>query len=157
MILLLSLLSCDVPLMCTEIGCGSTAPIRLESEGEVLPEGTYTIRIDGDEEVLADCQIRMSMDTEECAGAQPCAAESTCSALYATDAITFTISPGADEYTISVSLEYQGSDGNTQNTDLEESFSPEYNEFRPNGEGCDPVCLTPKEELKLIIPDTSSQ
>ena len=153
MILLLSLLSCDVPLMCTEIGCGSTAPIRLQSEGEVLPEGTYTIQIDGDGENLADCLIRMSMDTEECAGEQPCAAESTCNAIYATNAITFTISPGAETYTVSVSLEHQDSEGSTQNTEIEDSFSPQYNEFRPNGEGCDPVCLTPKEDLTLTIPE----
>ena len=154
MLLFLSLISCDTPFMCTEMGCGSTAPIRIESAGDSLQEGTYSFRIDGDEETLADCQVRMSMDTEECAGEQPCAAESTCNAIYATNAITFTISPGATEYVVSVSLEYQDENDSIQNIDFDHrTFTPEYNEFRPNGEGCDPVCLTPKEELTVTLSD----
>ena len=156
MVVLLSMLGCDVPLkMCTEMGCASVASIRLQAEADTLDEGTYSIRIDADGEVVTDCEVRMSMDTEECAGEQPCAAESTCDAIYATDSLVFTTASGAEEYVVTLSIEYvpPDADGPVAIIDFEDQvFQPEYDEFLPNGEGCDPVCLTPTEELVVVVP-----
>ena len=125
-------------LYCTEIGCSDSITISIESAGDSFVEGEYSIQISGDGAMLHDCQIRMSNDTDECAGEQPCAAETDCDAIYSSSRWTFNIGGSPDKMTVDVYLD--------ASSVLNAEIEPEYALFQPNGPDCEPTCRVAENE-----------
>ena len=136
-------------LACTEIGCGPALDITLAQEagGSIAP-GRYLVDVyfGGDEaDGVLDC------DTATAAyGCDVIEGEEVWGELDADGALHVYVSvlPGADPpplVTIDVASE-----------DLEplgsETFEPEYESTRPNGDGCPPVCYAAAGEMLVDAP-----
>lgn len=120
------------PRACTEIGCSDQLTIQIMPAGDDFAVGTYQITTAKDGGTPTTCELVI---TDECAGADVCVSgESTCNGLVPG-------APGAP-YTI-VSEVVQSIDVTVEKDSVvlaDESFSPQYEEVQPNGDGCPPIC-----------------
>ena len=121
--------------MCTEIGCAGGLSVMLLSE-EPLADGAWEVAVTQQDGTSASCAFTVQ------GGA--ITASQDCAALEVLE---------EDE---GVRLQFLEVDGDVNVTvtqdgaeQASEDFAPEYEEFRPNGPDCPPVCRSASVEVAL--------
>jgi len=124
--------------------CNDELLVSLVAEGQVLTPGSYAIgwSIDG---VDDDCSFVIAADADACGGDPPCAPSNDCDADFGFSSmpqfVVLAIAAAPEQFEITVLR-----DGDVV---LESGFSPQYEDYYPNGSACPPVCAQSAAELAL--------
>jgi hypothetical protein len=154
---------CDWVHSCTEIGCGDSATVRLQTADGTWPDGAYTFVFTSPDAVHR-CQLALPGELpapgslRALACSPPLSANlsptAVCTEERAANAVSESCRPVPGQFvleahvtgtpaTLSLRVERSGT------VLLEESRSLRYTEERPNGPGCDPLCRQTSLELTL--------
>lgn len=134
------------PRACTEIGCEDG--LRIELVRAAWPAGNYRVQLDVDGTTttcsgqlpLRPCEQGPSFN---CEGAPVRFGESGCALPAEAHSITDINLPTTSAQRVTLTLEHDGALIGTT------TLTPEYNEQRPNGPDCPPVCRNAGLRLKL--------
>lgn len=149
---------------CTAIGCSDGAFLTLAPGDAPWPEGSYAIELETPD-AMHTCTITVPDDLPEQPGSVltlPCEpqlsvslmAEAVCTEQRSGDAISQSCTPVPDRWSLNATLEGTpdslhvrvARDGAQV---LEETLALDYEESRPNGPDCDPLCRQAHVELTL--------
>ncbi len=129
---------------CGMTSCTDQLLVSLVAEGQVLAGGAYAIGWSNDG-VDDDCSFVIEGDAAACGGDPPCASANDCDADFgfssAPQFVVLEIMAAPEMFEITVLR-----DGDVV---LETGFSPQYEDFYPNGSECPPVCAQSAAELAL--------
>jgi hypothetical protein len=127
---------------CTEIGCSDGLSLTVSFTGG-FSLGAYEISVDPGSGEIEECDFEYIESSSDCDGATQCVANASCSGIWSVPDGTVTLNLGGNPDDVVVSVKLDDEDVKVV------SLSPEYTEFQPNGEGCEPVCSQATETVTV--------
>ncbi len=133
------------PRACTEIGCGASVHINVQKASGWQP-GAYTVTttVDG---TAHTCTVNFPLSCDapsSCASDVVLVSQNGC-ALPAAEQSLGGIDLTVPASSVSIEISHDGTPLGSG------KFSPTYEELRPNGAGCDPVCRGSRDDLTLRL------
>ncbi len=136
---------CGIGLACTEIGCDPNTSVTIRPASGEFEPGVYTVLIETDT-TSSSCTFQI---VDVCSEEESrCLSESDCTMVFVADEAgtesgNLFVDGAPAEFTVTATL--------AEAEVGKRTFTPDYQETRPNGPDCDPVCLQPTQPLVLEL------
>ena len=158
--------ACSVNGGCTEIGCFDAAYLSVRTKNDQWPDGDYELTLTvGDEKTT--CEFKLPEAFEESGSTEAVVCDRSlgymgptlrqvteCEEMRSGDSVSNSCTPVADEYTLEIAV--SGTPGEVElrlTRDGEElvdrSLALSYQNVRPNGPGCGPVCRQTAKDIEV--------
>ena len=123
---------------CGELGCDDELLVSLVALAGVFDGGQYTVAAKIDGGYTESCRFSLASEASDCGGDPPCVLENDCDAEFgfsvAPHFVLVRVHPAADLVQLGVARD--------SSTLVDVTLAPEYDDYWPNGNGCEPVCKT---------------
>lgn len=138
-LMIVSLAGCNsspIGTACTEIGCSDAITLNLRAETGGLRTGHYDLELVPANDSLIACSFEFSTDPGLCSSGA-CIPSSDCPMLFASlpgedPGVSLVYTAFASEISFTVKRD--------SNVIFESTFTPDFEEFMPNGPFCPPTC-----------------